>query len=70
MANLLRKALTLFAGILLVGSSGVMTTPVFAEDEPVVKTTFDENATGTLTLRYFDDSDETLPVKGDRKSVV
>lgn len=64
MANLLRKVLTLFAGILLVGSSGVMTTPVFAEDEPVVKTTFDSTATGTLTLRYFDDSDETLPVKG------
>ena len=64
MANLLRKALTLFASILLVGSAGIMTTPVFAEDAPVVKTTFDKNATGTLTLRYFDDSDETLPVKG------
>lgn len=52
-----------------------VTTPVFAEGEeappiqdggeqPVIYSTFEPDRTGTLTLRYFDDNEETIPVAG------
>lgn len=56
--NLMKK---LFVSILfLIGF--IVRAPVFA-DEPII-TTFPADATGTLTIRYFDDEEETIPVAG------
>lgn len=59
----------------VVAAALAVTVPVFADGEeappvkdggeqPVIYSTFDPDKTGTLTLRYFDDNEETIPVAG------
>ena len=68
MSKFYRKLITLFCSVLTIGS---VMSPVFAEENEDTDTTettkipvIQDVTTANLTIRYFDDSEETIPITG------
>ena len=58
----MKKIIRFISAFAIIAGSSM---PIMAEDtEPVKMPVIPEGSTGSLTLRYFDDSDETAPIPG------
>ena len=74
MSKFYRKLITLFCSVLTIGS---VMSPVFAEENEDTDTTettkipvIQDATTANLTIRYFDDSEETIPITGEEFTIM